>query len=111
MFYGIDFYKAHTVQHNDETGEIKIEESEFKFIEYEHFETLKDIKQLTHQHYEEMRTFLRFYGPTEFQYKKYLEETDQKSDPRWEYVQLLIDCWFVQRSKLKISNLHTYLLD
>lgn len=63
IYFTVDFWKAYEVGHNDTTGEAEIKEEDFRLDDEEKIASIKNITALTYQHYEEMRTFLKFYGP------------------------------------------------
>lgn len=57
------------------------------------------------------RQFKRFYGPNEDEIRDYLRENKIKEDIKLDYINLIIDYYFVQRQKLKDrSTLHRLLL-
>lgn len=58
-----------------------------------------------------MQNYLKFYGPSEIQYKTYMYESKYKEDVRMNFAKAALDYWFVHREALKKqSNLNLYLL-
>lgn len=58
-----------------------------------------------------LKRFIKFYGPSETEFKAYLRETRKNEDDKMKYITMVLDYWFVEREKLKSrSRLHYHLL-
>lgn len=53
-----------------------------------------DIKSMAPERFKIIREFLRFYGPNEKEYQKYMREGKVQNDDKMRYLQLIMEYWF-----------------